>query len=271
LQLSLGLWWNTISFTIWLTADKLASYREFLLDMASRKVVTLREMQQVAGREQRAAITLMPGSRVLLANNFILMSGLRLAHHHRRTTKAWREDRLNMVRCLNENAGRGYYRYDDFLDGGDAYTDASKPAKGHAGGGYVLDTGDYHWWSFGSSTSRRPIDWLEGRTVVLCLTDQGYKWNGKMLRFHIDNSSFQASAAKGWSHADRLNELLRDLLYLSVKYNCILVYDWISTHDNFLADPLSRFDEPLFLERAASTASPLRGPPRRHPDAGSRR
>ena len=135
----------------------------------------------------------------------------------------------------------------------------------------MLDTGDYHWWTFGSATSRRPIDWLEGQTVVLCLSDHGHKWDGMMMRFHIDNSSFQASAAKGWSHADRLNELLRELLYLTVKYNCILVYDWISTHDNWLADPLSRLDEPLFLERAASPTSPLRGPPRRHPDAGSRR
>ena len=59
----------------------------------------------------------------------------------RRTTKAWRADRDTMVRCLNENAGRGYYRYDDFLDGGDVFTDASKGSRGPAGGGYVLDSG----------------------------------------------------------------------------------------------------------------------------------
>ena len=271
LQLSLGLWWNTLNFTLWLAEEKLSRYKEFLTDMSGRKVVNLREMQSVAGREQRCALTLMPGSKVLLANNFILMSGLRLPHHHRRTTKAWRADRAAMVRCLEENAGRGYYRFDDFADGGDVYTDASKPGKGAAGGGYVLDTGFYHWWSFGSSASRRPIDWLEGKTVVLCLEDNGHCWGGQMVRFHIDNTSFQASAAKGWSHADRLNELLRELLFLTVKYNCIMVYDWISTHDNVLADPLSRFNESLFLERAASAAGTLRGPPVRHPDAGSRR
>ena len=271
LQLSLGLWWETTSFTIWLTEEKLASYRKDLLEMADKRVVTLRDMQRVAGREQRCAMTLMPGSKVLLANNFILMSGLRLPHHHRRTTKAWREDRLAMVRCLETNAGQGYYRYDDFEDGGDVFTDASKPGHCRAGGGYVLDTGFYHWWTFGSSSSRRPIDWLEGKTVVHCVEDNAHKWNGMIVRFHIDNSSFQASAAKSWSHADRLNALLRELLYLTVKYNCILSYHWISTHENYLADPLSRQDEPLFLERATSPASPLRGPPCRHPDAGTRR
>lgn len=277
LQLSLGLWWNTVNFTLWLAQEKLESYREFLTDMSTRRVVNLREMQKTAGREQRIALTLMPGSKVLLANNFILMSGLRLPHHHRRTTKAWRADREAMVRCLNENSGRGYYRYDEFLDGGDAFTDASKPSKGHAGGGYVVigpvsgDCCPYHWWTFGSAASRRPIDYLEGQTVVHCLSDNGHLWDGKIVRFHIDNSAFQASAAKGWSHAERLNELLRELLYLTVKYNCILSYDWISTHANVLADALSRLDEPLFLQRCGLPDSPVHGPLERHPDAGTRR
>jgi hypothetical protein len=239
--------------------------------MATKHVVCLRDMQRIAGREQRVALTLMPGSKVLLANNFILMAGLRLPHHHRRTTRAWRADRAAMVRCLNENAGRGYYRFDDFVDGGDVWTDASKPGKGRAGGGYVLDTGFYHWWTFGSSASRRPIDFLEGKTVVYCLEDCGHLWSGKIVRFHIDNQAFQASAVKGWSHAERLNELLREMLCLSVKFNCILVYEWISTHDNLLADPLSRLDESLFLARAAGADGPIHGPLARHPDAGARR
>ena len=163
------------------------------------------------------------------------------------------------------------YRYDDFLDGGDAFTDASKPSKGAAGGGYVLDSGPYHFWSFGSAASRRPIDYLEGKTVVHCLEDNGPLWDGKIVRFHIDNSAFQASAAKGWSHAERLNELLRELLYLTVKFNCILSYNWISTHVNVLADALSRFDESLFLERCRQPGCPVYGPLARHPDAGSRR
>ena len=271
LQLSLGLWWNTINFTLWLAREKLERYQEFLTEMSARRVVNLREMQQIAGREQRCALTIMPGSKVLLANNFILMSGLRLPHHHRRTTKAWRADRAAMVRCLNENAGRGYYRFDDFLDGGDVWTDASKGSKGPAGGGYVLDSGPYHWWYFGSAASRRPIDFLEGKTVVHCVEDNGHRWSGMIVRFHIDNSAFQASAVKGWSHAERLNELLRELLYLTVKFNCILSYEWISTHVNVLADALSRFDEELFLTRARQAEGPVYGPLERHPNAGDRR
>ena len=59
------------------------------------------------------------------------------------------------------------------------------------------------------------------------------------------------------SHADRLNELLRLILFLTVKYNCIVLYHWISTHDNVLADPLSRDDEQTFLVRATSPCTDL--------------
>jgi len=103
----------------------------------------------------------------------------------------------------------------------------------------------------------------------MLVEDQGPNWENCLVRLHIDNQSFQASAVKGWSHAERLNELLRELLYLSVKFSCIFQYNWISTHENVLADPLSRFDEPLFLERARADGSPLRGPPERHADAGT--
>ena len=50
LQLSLGLWWNTLQFTLWLAQEKLERYREFLGTMSTRRVVNLREMQQIAGR-----------------------------------------------------------------------------------------------------------------------------------------------------------------------------------------------------------------------------
>ena len=93
----------------------------------------------------------------------------------------------------------------------------------------------------------------------------------KILRARVDNRAFQQSAVKGWSHAERLNELLRELLFLTVKFNCILSYEWISTHANTLADPLSRFDEGAFLERANAPGSSVHGPLDRHPDAGSRR
>ena len=270
IQLSLGLWWNTINFTLWLAEEKVQMYSAFISELSQKRTVTRRELQQCAGREQRIVLTQAPGSKVLLANNYTLMSGLRLPHHRRRTTSAWRADRRTILHCLAANAGRGYYRYDDFAEGGNAWMDASR-GKRLSGGGYVLDDGHYHFWFFGSSVSRQPIDYLEGLTAVFCLQDNGHKWHDKIVHFYIDNQSFQLSAVREWSHANRLNDLLRLMLYHTVKYSCIILYHWISTHDNVLADPLSRDDEQTFLVRATSPSSPLHGPPLRHADAGTRR
>ena len=46
-------------------------------------------------------------------------------------------------------------------------------------------------------------------------------------------------------NSDKLNHLVRELFELSAQYDCVFEPHWISTHDNVLADALSRdkFDE----------------------------
>jgi hypothetical protein len=61
-----------------------------------------------------------------------------------------------------------------------------------------------------------------------------------MVPFGIDNKAFERSAAKGRSRAARLNDLLRSLFVLQVKFTFILQPYWLSSADNFLADALSR-------------------------------
>ena len=66
---------------------------------------------------------------------------------------------------------------------------------------------------------------------------------------YIDNSAFQLSGVKGWSKADRLNDLLKQVFRYSVEFGCIFIFFWISTHENVLADALSRVGAPAtFLD-----------------------
>ena len=75
-----------------------------------------------------------------------------------------------------------------------------------------------------------------------------HKWYKTIVVIHIDNSAFQLSAKKGWSRADRLNDLLKELFFLCVKYECVIQFAWIPTAKNILADVLSRKNnEPAFL------------------------
>ena len=68
--------------------------------------------------------------------------------------------------------------------------------------------------------------------------------------FRIDNRAFQRSALKGWSRAERLSLLLKQVFQVSVQCECIPEYEWLSTDVNIFADALSRPNgHSLFLQR----------------------
>ena len=61
-----------------------------------------------------------------------------------------------------------------------------------------------------------------------------------MVQFFIDNAAFMQSGAKGRSRANRLNDLLRELFGLMIKFGFVIAWTWIATDDNVNADHLSR-------------------------------
>ena len=61
-----------------------------------------------------------------------------------------------------------------------------------------------------------------------------------MVQFFIDNAAFMQSGAKGRSRANRLNDLLRELFGLMIKFGFVIMWTWIATGDNVNADHLSR-------------------------------
>ena len=107
-----------------------------------------RERQSIAGRMQRAVLTLPPGAACFLANIYALMRGLLLPWQKRRTTRGERADYAALRELLQANDGRGYFATDQFTRGDDVYTDASKAPR-YAGGGYVSQDGRYRFWRYG--------------------------------------------------------------------------------------------------------------------------
>ena len=94
-----------------------------------------------------------------------------------------------------------------------------------------------------------PIDFLEGYTVLVAVEQLASRWRKcRVTIVWIDNSAFQQSGAAGRSKAERLNWLLRRLLILQVEYEFVLIYKWISSEDNYLADHLSRGRVDAFLD-----------------------
>ena len=268
-QLVLGLWWDSTTLTRTLEEKKLLSYMEMIAAFAVRPVLTLKQMQQVAGRLQRCLLTFPPGAACLLGSLFALMIGLKLPWHLRRTTKRMRSDFAFVHRLLTLNLGRGYYSYDGFKQAPPILSDACK-SKSYVGGGYVSQCGRHRWWSYGTSAKRKPIDWLEGDTVVVAAEDMGESWRGHKVPFGVDNMSFEKSAEKGRSKAERLNVLIRELFAIMLKYHFIIEFFWISSEDNFLADHLSRNRIAEFLSDVYNSGfwSPCT-PCLRHPESGA--
>ena len=247
-QFVVGFWWDSLERTRTLEEQKVVDYISMFSEFASLKSLSLRQIQSVAGRLQRAVLTLPPGASCLLANLFSLMHGLKRPHDRRRLPSPSRRDLSTAASLLGFNHGRGYFSYDQFKPSLPVYTDASKSSR-YVGGGYLSFCGRFSWWRFGASAARKPIDALEGDAVVKAARDLGHLWKRKTVPFFIDNQAFQASASKGWSHAPRLSELIRSLFFLAISFECIFEFHWISTHDNIFADALSRPDPlPAFLE-----------------------
>jgi hypothetical protein len=249
LQLYIGLWWNSVTRTLELEDSKRERYLLVLDAAASSPVLALREVQSLAGKLQRCALTFPPGSECIFASLYAFMRGLSLPWQKRRTTKGLRADIAWGASMLRANLGRGYFSYDMFTWGPPVWTDASKSRR-YTGGGFVAATGDYLYFRYGTSAARKPIDELEG-DVVVAMIDLigGNHWRGFIIPVYVDNSAFQQSGKKGWSKAERLNDLLKQVFQFSVHWGCVFMFYWISTHDNVLADALSRPETPRsFLE-----------------------
>ena len=120
----------------------------------------------------------------------------------------------------------------------------------NAGWGWCCADGEYDYGMYRRKDVRKFIDELEGNAVERALMALGEKTRNKRVPIYIDNSSFQLSLVKGWSRAERLTEIIKKLYELSVKYDCVIVPIWISTHDNVGADALSRCDLGRFHEWA---------------------
>ena len=82
-QLALGFWWDSVNRTRTLSERKQQEYVAMLREFETRRTLTLRERQQVAGRMQRAVMTMPPGAACFMASMYSLMRGLSLPHGSR--------------------------------------------------------------------------------------------------------------------------------------------------------------------------------------------
>ena len=239
LQIMLGFVWNARTLTRQLTESRRDQYVKDWRMHAQQKSLSLKERQSDIGRLHRAVYTLPPGSSVFMANVLMAIRGLSLPWQRRRVRKAEKSDLLAVASLLEANMGKGYYDFSRLRRAPSLYTDASK-SRSYTGGGYVSLCGRYSFHKYASRAARKPIDFLEGDTVFAALSDLAPFLHHSVVPIFVDNQAFQLSGLKGWSRADRLNDILLNIFHLAVRHDFVVEWNWISTHDNYLADALSR-------------------------------
>ena len=153
-QLALGFWWDSRTLTRCLVQEKVDAYMFAFGEVLTCKSLSLLDMQQTAGKMQRAVMTFPRGAACLLVSMFALMCGLRLPWQRRRTTRTVRQDVATVIELLRLNLGKGYYSFKDFVVGPAMATDASR-SRSYTGGGWFSFCGLYDFWVYGSRAARQ--------------------------------------------------------------------------------------------------------------------
>ena len=238
-QLYIGLWWDSNTRALELEERRLRAYIALLFEYGSRAVLSLQERQSIAGKMQRAALTLPPGAACLIQSVYGMICGLCLPWQRRRTSRLERRCYRTMAELLEAGHGRGLFDRSHLPWAPVVFSDASKSST-RAGGGFVSACGACHWQPYGRSAARGCIDELEGDWVELALGRLGEAWRGMRVPFGVDNRAFERSQARGRSRAERLMVIVRRMFFAQLRFDCIVELFWLSSESNLLADLLSR-------------------------------
>ena len=103
------------------------------------------------------------------------------------------------------------------------------------------------------------INVLELLMVLVAARRWGHLWSDLHIQFNCDNSASVAAINKGTSRSKPFMKCLRELFFLSVKFNFRLTAVHISGVSNIFADCLSRLHMPNFQKKFVELFSSTRG------------
>ncbi|KAJ7432306.1 hypothetical protein B0H11DRAFT_1612670, partial [Mycena galericulata] len=94
---------------------------------------------------------------------------------------------------------------------------------------------------FPSRRRNLPIHWKEMFAVLRAAQIWGHLWRGLEIVFRIDNEAISTCLRTGSIDHPPTQALFREFALLAAQADFTFRPLWISTHDNVVADALSRF------------------------------
>ena len=101
------------------------------------------------------------------------------------------------------------------------------------------------------------INTLEMMTILFAMRRWGHLWSNTHVRVRCDNFSSVQAVNKGTSRSKELTACVREMFWLSLKYGFRLTARHVPGEQNFMADMISRLNDPLMAKKFLLTCSPV--------------
>ena len=233
----LGIVIDTNDCSLSLDEGKLSKLESQLLCFKEKKRATKRQLQQLAGLLNWACQAVR-GGRYFLRRILDTISRLKKGSHKTKLSKAFKLDIEWWLQFLRSFNGVVYYREAAAFV---VHTDACLQGAG------MFCSGDWcyiNWKCDDKRHSQMHINYKEVLAVVWSAKRWATKWTNANVTVFTDSTVAKAIINKGTCKSPLVMNSLRDLFWLSVKYNFKLHAVHIPGQLNMLPDTISRLHEP---------------------------
>jgi hypothetical protein len=235
----LGVEINCISRTLALPPDKLSEVKLLLLSWVKKVKSTKRELQSLIGKLNWCA-RVVRGGRTFTRNLINLLCKVKRSHHYIRITALAKSDILWWIRGLDEFHGSTPFNVDIPLVSHCFATDACLSG----GGGHFM--GDWFFTSWVvdySEYNQAHINVLELKTILESIKRWGPSWGSLHIRVRTDNIAAAATINRSTSRSLELLQIVKEIFWLSVRYNFRISAQYLPGKLNILADRISRMSD----------------------------
>ena len=190
--------------------------------------------------------------RPILRNIIDLYKGLKSPSHHARLPSCIKSDVLFFSEWCAKFNGVTFANQQRSQPAATICTDASLLAgAAHYDNDFVYA----NWYIDAPCIASAGIYCKELAAVLLALRRWAPLWRNAYIVINTDNNGVLYSIRKGLSKNPLANNILRQILYLCAYYNITYDVSYISTHDNVIADALSRLHCHQYLFKCAGAMS----------------
>jgi hypothetical protein len=234
----LGISINCIERTLALPEKKLAEVKQLIDSWSNKKRCAKHDLQRLIGKLNWCARVVV-GGRTFIRGLINLMIKLKEQYHHTRLNAQAKADLAWWRTGLSLFHGVMPFTCDIALPSYQFSTDACEK-----GGGAIFN-GDWCYVAWNIDFPELQgchINILELKMVQVAMEKWGHLWRGLHIRVRTDNMASVYAINKGCSRSENLQSIVRQLFWLSVKYQFRLSASHLAGFLNIASDRVSRMN-----------------------------